>query len=345
MYSDSLKADTDGDGLTDYEEMGRPVFSSLKNEKVINNKQKNAELIGETTKSSVRTFMASRKYKSNPQKKDTDKDGIPDKYDPDRKVHFGIVEMNKKRKRRFKLAVNINAIPKNKGVYDALKVSPSNEWEVYKNRFSKKYKADWHQAIKVLSIKTNARTTASFGIVASSVGVLKRASKLLRHYNKASGKLYFYDAKKFLKKSKDVGGYYNKNINAMRQACEQATSKGVKVTIASRTNAGFTGAMGIDGKGFQDYDSWLSLGKAEAAMAGQCTYDGKTYKLELNYFIEDCYDFFEPNEADGRTNRIGGCTNDELVILSYYDEAEPFISIGHYYVEEMTWEKGERLEE
>ena len=341
IYTDPLKADTDEDGISDYEELGGVITRTIGNEKSTNLSLPISE------RKSIRTTVA-KKQKSSPRLKDTDGDGIADKKDPKPKEHFGKIAYNGKIRRLFKVVKNNTYMPINKDIKDKRANNSKNEWDVYKNRFSKKYKSAEMQGIQAYLIKQRAGATAAGGLVLGSLP-LPYASRFLGMYydNKLTcSSAIKYSAYTIVNQTMDGKDYFEKNMKCLMRACENGVGKGEKLIISSTINAclsGFDTAASVLNSA--EMDTWLSIGSANAAIVCDCSYDGKEYKMNVNYYIEDFYDFYEPDKADGNKKEVGLCTNDDWVILSYYDNAEPFTTIGIYKVKKIVWEKGQKFED
>lgn len=86
-----------------------------------------------------------------------------------------------------------------------------------------------------------------------------------------------------------------------------------------------------------ELDSWFSVNKCDAVMTTECSFDCTTYFAVLNYYIVDYYDLYESNASDG-DNRVGFVSNDGYVLLSCFDEAEPYNVLG-YYTTTLSWTK------
>lgn len=78
-------------------------------------------------------------------------------------------------------------------------------------------------------------------------------------------------------------------------------------------------------------------------MAGECSYDGLYYSLNLVYCIQDYYDFYYEDPKGGQDS-VGLVNNDEMAFLKLFGAAESFENCGVYHVN-IRWSKEQSLSE
>lgn len=164
-------------------------------------------------------------------------------------------------------------------------------------------------------------------------------------------KLYKYGMQR-LKNMREIPSGTSKFINMtndMMRVCESTVKKNCILmfsTVDSISYCGYNPELTystpiVTIKNFIDYDRFTSLNTADAGAVYRCSYDGESYCLTVNYYILDFYDFYEKSESDNAG--IGFASNNEYVLLSYYNKAAPFRVVGNYR-ETITWRKGKRNE-
>ena len=93
----------------------------------------------------------------------------------------------------------------------------------------------------------------------------------------------------------------------------------------------------------QSLQQWLALNQTFSAVAGEGSYDGEYYVLDLMYFLQDYYDWYYPDESDG-LQKLGIITCDEMCWLHLFNMAKNFSDVGIYRVE-IRWKKGDAYEQ
>ena len=334
-YSDPLNPDSDGDGVTDYQElMGPPTANVME---FINGKY-----------SCVLCHAA-----SDPNKMDSDGDGIPDAKDPDPTVHFGLIDGSV----QFQLTDSIDDFQMPQYIQDIKENEADYEHEVVSKRYPWMLKHPLQGFAYLQTLRARAAATWEAGYVGDLafltwdlgckalslipgvhfVGNRNNAAYMLLYYNSNIGDTVGFDATDMVTATTGGQACYNKNIGKLKTAFEQALKPGETRIITTTPDSSFT-AWYLDG-GILDpnnADAWASLNKCNAVMTAACTYDGTKYRATVNYYVVDRYDFYEPDPVDGKENEVGFVTNDGYVILSYFDYAEPFDVVG-YYTETFEW--------
>ena len=326
-------------------------------------------------------------YKSKPTVKDTDKDGIPDKYDAKPKKSFTKTYLTGKKRKTYqflsgedifknKIGKNYNIygidlnkfMPKSKNVEKNIKNNASHEQDVYKNRFCTKYKTEFERSTALNSILVRAKMTQ-----ATSFLIFKRylpmSYSFLSHYlgihvdqkkyyfnvnikgiNDKMGSKVEFDADKLIRKTPNGTSKFILMANDMMQVCESTVKKNCILMFSTVDSISFCGytpnfdysiSPYAEAKNLIDYDGFTSINTADAGAVFRCSYDGESYNLTVNYYILDFYDFYEKEKNPYLG--VGPVSNDEYVVLSYYNKAAPFRVVGNYR-ETITWKKGKRDE-
>ena len=165
------------------------------------------------------------------------------------------------------------------------------------------------------------------------------AIALLKYYNENVGGTVFFDGSNVIDKTDGGNGLFDSNIKYMTHIVEHALKPGKSITIKSTPNSSISAwKFSGDKLSAAEENIFLALNACSAVIVADVTYDGSTYTAKIKYYIVDRYDFYEEKREDGH-NMVGLVTNDEYVVLSYYDYAEPFDVIG-VYEKTATWEKG-----
>ncbi|WP_019680607.1 dockerin type I domain-containing protein [Ruminococcus flavefaciens] len=289
---------------------------------------------------------------------DTDGDGIPDVNDP---------YPNKPHDPCFKIVDSFNHIPKlgsSDHPYDPEYVKANEKelyLELYKERFPNMYDNNYKTASYLLSIQNRYFTTRALGNVGNGFilltdGVCKAINLIpnvhivdSRNINDAGWFLYYYhtcyggtvafDAKDIVENSQSGNEFFNSNIAYLRKACEEMVAKGDTQIISSTDTAGLR-AWKNDASILSEnaLETWLALNECDANMVAKCYFDGAKYHANINYYIQDYYDFYEPKKSDGN-KRVGFVSNDEYVLLALFNKAKPFDVVGSYSIN-ISWEKG-----
>lgn len=380
--TESGKEDTDNDNILDKDEL-----QSLEPTKYISVTPylKALKIKGGGTKN-----IPVYEYKSKPTVKDTDKDGIPDKYDAKPKKSFEKTYLTGKKRKTYqflsgediyknKIGKNYNIygidinkfMPKSKNVEKNIKDNTSHEQDVYKNRFCTMYKTESKRKTALNSILVRAELTQSASFVLKGC-FLPMSYSLLSHYlgmkveqkkylfnvnmkgiNDKMGTKVEFDANNIIRKTPSGTKRFTNMAHDMMRVCESTMKKNCILmfsTVDSISYCGYSPEFNYSispyatANNFIDYDGFTSLNTADAGAVFRCSYDGESYYLTVNYYILDFYDFYEeekPKYTDYKG--VGLVSNDEYVVLSYYNKAAPFRVVGNYQ-ETITWKKGKMYE-
>ena len=85
----------------------------------------------------------------------------------------------------------------------------------------------------------------------------------------------------------------------------------------------------------------LAIKGGYTGLTGTCSYDGTYYSLDLNFCVQDYYDFYYENAQDGKDNVLW-ISNDEMAFLKLFGDAETYENCGVYRVN-IKWKKGQDL--
>lgn len=287
---------------------------------------------------------------------DYDADGIPNEIDPHPNKHFGFYNDTI----QFELANSIDDINIPDYINEIIEKEPEHELEIYRDRYPYLFDHPIRTALYIPTLKAAASATWEGGYVFDLIllawdGIcaavnkipnvhftdnlnINNAAYMLLYYNSCIGGTLAFDATELV--TETVGGSkrYENNIEALKQACEQAVAPGKRQILTTTSDSKFSG-WAFDGGIFDpnELDAWLSINKCNVIMTTDCYFDGSTYNAVVNYYVVDYYDFYEANPKNGN-NRVGLVTNDGYVLLAHFDEAEPYTVLG-YYTTTLTWEK------
>ncbi len=261
--------------------------------------------------------------------------------------------------------------------YHEKEIEYENDGHTYREAFAKRAKADGvdvddpEAVAKYLTeIKDRALTIANVGSVTGSILfdadldasteellVLKDTDALgfifYMNFLNATGRSIQYNSENFLRKTKDGQEIYQACVQWAMEICENGVSPNNKIMFKQ-----IDGAAKVDNNLYlteqylqapltdtiihpiANINQWLSLNQTFSALAGECTYDGDYYNLELTYYLQDYYDWYYPDELDGKS-RIFGASCDKMCWLHLYGMAKNFEDLGIYRVN-IRWKKGDK---
>lgn len=342
-YSDPTNPDTDGDGKTDYEELVGPPTSAVMD-------------------------FANGKYScvlcraaSDPNLYDSDNDRIPDAKDPDPHSHFGMLGNMFNNYYHFELTNSIDDFEMPDYIKEIKATEAEHEYEVLTERYPWILEHPVRGFAYMEALAAGAVLTWELGYVGDLVfltwdlgckalslipGVhfvgthnINNAAYMLLYYNSNIGGTVGFDATDLVTATEGGKAHFDSNMAQLKKAFENALMPGESQVITSAGDASIT-AWSLRGSllNSNEADGWLSLNKCDAVIVAEGSFDGTTYTANVNYYVVDRYDFYEPNPVDGAENEVGFVTNDGYVLLSYYDYAEPFDVVG-YYTTTISWTK------
>ena len=295
---------------------------------------------------------------------DDDGDGIPNKYDPlpDKPHHPG-----------FAFVESPLHIPKLGDISytRSTEYVKAHENELYENLYKNRFPEYWgkpeataryvaylnalywstrylgNEANTILQLIDYYNEYHNYNIPGSTPPVIHHdictAAGLLYHYHTCYGGTYEFDATEIVEESDSGSSCFHEIIYYLKTACETMMIEGRECIISTTDTAGFEAWKGLDTDensvlSNHSLDIFLALNKCRGSVVAKCTFDGKTYNAEVKYYVQDYYDFYEFNPDDGKL-RIGLVTNDQYVLLAYFNKAKPFDVLG-YYTTNISWEKG-----
>ncbi len=196
----------------------------------------------------------------------------------------------------------------------------------------------------------------TFSNVVTLTEIYGFADFFLRNYLCKTGLDVQYNARDLLTTMEDGKNIYKKCVEYTMAACENSLKKNGKIVFKQTDGAARKDDVYITEQRYviemndlqrlkigTSFQQWLALNRAFSAMAGECTYDGEYYNLELTYFIQDYYDWYYEDEGFGK-QRLLLVTCDEMCWLHLFDMAKNFNTDGIYRVN-IRWKKGETYEE
>lgn len=353
-----IETDSDGDGIADYYEDNMVMFNGVTitlekddpdsdNDGLLDGDEivdLNYEYNADKTK-----VIVTGKILSNPLKEDSDDDGILDADDPEPYKHFGLFNNNVD----FKLTDSVK-VPYNSAIESAKQVTIQDYNKIWRERAADTIDNEYLEALYILNIQTRAYMLLGFAYGAD--GVLALASGM-------SGKqLHINDGCYFLAYYLScLGGYveydgtfpavgdsnglekYNSYVDKLLNVCESGTKEGKAITFTQIDSACGDTPINYCANGLQTLNYWLAVKGGHIGMAGECSYDGLYYNLNLIYCIQDYYDFYYEDPKGGQDS-IGLVNNDEMAFLKLFGAAENFENCGVYHVN-IRWTKGQSLSE
>ena len=165
------------------------------------------------------------------------------------------------------------------------------------------------------------------------------AGKLLNHYLYGDGSKFTFSIRSFLNENSLVSNIYNNDVSNIMRAIEQSLKPGDSITFVDK-NAGDHSIQFLD----DEIDGFFGLKWCSYGMAASCSFDGSTYTMDLNLYIQDYYDFYYPNADDWQANNVFlGVTGNELAFLVPFRLATPFKSTGVFKTT-VTWHEGDKMD-
>ena len=354
MHMNKHKSDTDGDTIPDDEEIQlRPYW---------NHDKTKVTVIG--------------KVISRPDLPDGDVDGIPDVDDPKPLEHFGLaVNAGGNRGVLFKKVDKVRMPINTKHIEE---MGYATDGHSYEDAFKERAHAQGIDVNNPLEVKLYLTwifckawtlTTAgqllgddtlfhgeTFDNYVTLTDINGFADLFLRNYLCATGYDVQYNAKRLLTELQDGKEIYKKCVEYAMETCEKSLKKGGHIIFEQIDGAAKIGNDYFTEKFFtfnlldaqnllisQSLQQWLALNQTFSAVAGEGSYDGEYYVLDLMYFLQDYYDWYYPDESDGLQN-LGIITCDEMCWLHLFNMAKNFSDVGIYRVE-IRWKKGDAYEQ
>lgn len=353
-----IETDSDGDGITDYYEDNMVMFNGVTitlekdnpdsdNDGLLDGDEiveLNYEYNADKTK-----VIVTGKILSNPLKEDSDDDGLLDADDPEPYKHFGIFNNNVD----FELADSVK-VPYNSAIESAKQVTMQDYNKIWMERAADTIDNEYLEALYILNIQTRAYML--LGIAYGADGVLSLASEMsgkqmnindgcyfLAYYLSCLGGYVEYDGT--FPAVRDSNGLekYNNYVDKLLNVCESGTKEGKTITFTQIDSACGDTPINYCVNDLQTLNYWLAVKGGHIGMAGECSYDGSYYNLNLIYCIQDYYDFYY-EDIEGGQDGVGLVKNDEMAFLKLFGVAENFENCGIYHVN-IRWKKDQGLSE
>lgn len=170
---------------------------------------------------------------------------------------------------------------------------------------------------------------------------MPHAATFLAEFLSNSGQNYEYDATQIIEETACGEEKFKENLDIVFSLCEETvveqlffeTNSKSKFAATNFSSHGSTTGNNIE------LDWQFALGDSDATMSFDCIKENQTYKLNINYYINDCYDWEE------NSKKRGGLVSDgDMYLLHKGGWARSYKSIGKYsvYVE---WYEGDRFNE
>lgn len=328
VYSDPNNSDCDGDGISDYDELGGVPTTEL------------TYLDGDLYSCTINHM------KSDPLKKDSDNDGIIDKLDPEPNKHFGSVRTGT----YYELASTLK-IPYNSDIEVAKNVTLMDYNRIWQER--KPTNTDYTDALYMLRVKTEAYAVLGLaGLVNIPLNFadffvdkqinINDGFKFLQYYLSKKGGIVRYDATRVVTEDENGIERYNQLTNDVLKVCEQAVCEGNTITFKPNNTAQNYFKVDFCAVSASTFNYWLAIKGGYMGLTGTCSYDGDTYSLNLDFCIQDYYDFYYENPDGGKDGIAMGLSNDAMAFLKLFGDAETYENCGVYRVN-IQWKKGESL--
>lgn len=265
--------DTDGDGISDYEEIGAPSY----------------EIISVGTINYSCTLFH---YTSDPTK-----DQRLDGYILTNSMSY--LPTNSKKYNEVNIDLAYEDGRKTKIAYDR------NGNEIYgaKNMHGTlDCPDDFEKEEQVWRIKALA-------LVGKLIG--KDGAAMFTNYLDGSGEDYYYDATELLHDGTLRHEYYRKNMKKLLQTCENYLEDGEKIYIANAPSNALVGFESIDTDFLSSIlhaATFISINAADAGIIAEVIRDGDTYTIKYKYYLIDFYDYdIDKEEELYYMNRYGFC--------------------------------------
>ena len=269
--------------------------------------------------------------------------------DPEPYKHFGIFNNNVD----FELADSVK-VPYNSAIESAKQVTMQDYNKIWMERAADTIDNEYLEALYILNIQTRAYML--LGIAYGADGVLSLASEMsgkqmnindgcyfLAYYLSCLGGYVEYDGT--FPAVRDSNGLekYNNYVDKLLNVCESGTKEGKTITFTQIDSACGDTPINYCVNDLQTLNYWLAVKGGHIGMAGECSYDGSYYNLNLIYCIQDYYDFYY-EDIEGGQDGVGLVKNDEMAFLKLFGVAENFENCGIYHVN-IRWKKDQGLSE
>ena len=178
------------------------------------------------------------------------------------------------------------------------------------------------------------------------------AEKFLEHFLDNTGKPYNFDAEEVVTTTYTGANNFAANVNKIMEYCEYNVKD--HLTFRTRSDVGYSTFPATKfsenciskESGAQNLDWWFSIGNSTAAASVSCVRNGDEYTADIKYYILDFYDWnkFCLSFKECMLALLpGGIVFDgEMGELHKMGKAREFKVVGTY-KKSLTWKKGQRL--
>lgn len=295
FYTDPYNSDTDGDGVSDYEEVGGQPYSRKYQ-------------IGDYTKDVVRNWN----FKSNPTVKDTDRDGVNDLHD-DNPSMAAEYYVNYEVTDAADVQVD-NNIASKKILGEEKR---SKEWGT--GNYTKEEIHDIQMKYTIMMELAALEQGAEFGILSEG-----QAAKALIHYLGNTGNDFrFKDTKEFVSRK---GSVYKEKEKELIKFFQNVLKDGESITVkTSNSFTSYDNNLALD-KPLKGINWFLTLGTASGYVTATASRNGDNYMMEVRYIV---YDYYDWNEGDDR-ELVPGISNHNMWEMTNLGVAKPYFIYGEY---------------
>ena len=208
------------------------------------------------------------------------------------------------------------------------------------------YKYDGN-AVTDLAYLYSIPPRASIVLAGADTLIGTEAGQLLHHYLTGFGTKYNFDASSMVCDWRIGTAAFNYEANYLMDQMEYCLTEGQTITFtdrdASKNRLSFTNnTFSPDGVKHQydfpidikfldkDLNGFFAIKEGSYGLSGSCTYKDGYYEMDLNFYIQDCYDFYYKS-SDRNSQAFYwalSCYVDELAYLVLIGGAHPFVANG-----------------
>lgn len=201
---------------------------------------------------------------------------------------------------------------------------------------------------------------ASLVLAGADALIATDAGRLLHHYLTGLGTKYNFDASLMVCDWLVGTAAFNYEANYLMDQMEYCLNEGQTITFtdrdASKNRISFTNntfspngvkhtySFPIDVKYIdKDLNGFFAIKEGSYGLSGSCTFNGSYYEMDLNFYIQDCYDFYYKS-TDGNSQAFYwalSCYVDELAYLVLLNQAHPYFVNGVFRTK-IRWYKDQR---
>lgn len=303
VCTDPYNADTDGDGVSDYDELG-----GMPQDKEI--------AIG----SELVPVFANWNYKSNPLLKDTDGDGVDDLHDE----HPLTTSVNYE----DYVLVDMDFMSEVQEVMNIKEVGEKKRERDYgKGKYSEKEIEEIYKKYVLMGVMATGLEGAAVGINRESLG-----AKSILHYLDNSGTDFeLSDMNGFITTEKVGKETYATGLEEMSDYFLNTLKNGESMTIVTK-ELFVAHENEINGTNpYEAFNWFITLGQASGYMVATATRNGDSYTMKIRYIVCDYYDWNDGDEKE----LIPGFSNAEMWKMTSLGIAKPYFVYGE--IVKMHW--------